>query len=224
MNRSRFFITLFLIISYFMPNPVYAVSNDYGGIFNLSVSKKFGKRVNLQIQESLWINENFSDYERNMPSACITVSLWKEYLKANARYCYLNQKNLKNEIKNRHRYQIGLLTGYKWEHFSASLNSRFESTYTHHVNIPNNRWRNLVTFNYTISQKCRWKPVIDIEFFNFLNNPKGNGLERIWYEAGVEFSIDKKNAVEFKLREEQMIKSSPKQANMFLNFSYKIKL
>ena len=49
-------------------------------------------------------------------------------------------------------------------------------------------------------------------------------LDRIWYDAGVEYRIDKKNSIECKVREEHLMSKTPQQLNTFISLGYKLKL
>ena len=202
-------------------NRVSAVEFDSGMMFGITVQKQFTKRFGAQVQQNLWINQNFTRYERYMPIVGLHYSIWKNYLKANVYYCYLNQLSETGYRIHRQRYQLGLSGGYTFTHLSVSLLSRFESTYTRNASRnPNNKWRNRAQFSYIIGRQCNWKPFIAAEVFNTLNRLGGNATERVWYEIGVECSLDKSMSIELKLREEQMLLTSPEKLNKYIRTIY----
>lgn len=214
-------VILFLVLC--VPS-VLAVESDFGGMFNITFRKKICKPLDFQLQQNLWVNRDFTRYERYMPIVGLDYAVWRNYLKANLLYFYLNQQMSDYEIKNRHRYQVGLTGAYAFKHISLSLCTRFESTYTVGVENPSNKWRNRLQLNFIISEQSKWKPFINADFFHFLNNPKGNDLERIWYDLGVEYQVDKNNCIELKVREEQMLTTCPKQLNTMFGISYKVRI
>ena len=66
--------------------------------------------------------------------------------------------------------------------------------------------------------------VIHTDIFLFLNGKQSGELDRIWYDAGVEYRIDKKNSIECKVREEHLMSKTPQQLNTFISLGYKLKL
>ena len=86
-----------------------------------------------------------------------------------------------------------------------------------------NKWRNKILLSYTIPD-TRWTPFIHTDIFLFLNGKQSGELDRIWYDAGVEYRIDKKNSIECKVREEHLMSKTPQQLNTFISLGYKLKL
>lgn len=168
MNRFVCFrITLVIVFVAVFFNRVSAVEFDSGMMFGITVQKQFTKRFGAQVQQNLWINQNFTRYERYMPIVGLHYSIWKNYLKANVYYYYLNQQSETGSRIHRQRYQLGLSGGYTFTHLAVSLLSRFESTYTRNASRnPNNKWRNRAQFSYIVSRQCNWKPFIATEIFN----------------------------------------------------------
>ncbi|WP_337550328.1 DUF2490 domain-containing protein, partial [Barnesiella intestinihominis] len=191
-----------------------------GTLWNFTVSKQIN-RINLQIQQNVWTLGKY--YERYMPIAVVSYTAVPKYLKLNALYYYMNQQTAPNIYKNRHRYQLGATFSYPVHRFSLSLNSRFESTYTIGTAKPSNKWRNKILLSYTIPDS-RWTPFIHTDIFLFLNGKQSGELDRIWYDAGVEYRIDKKNSIECKVREEHLMSKTPQQLNTFISLGYKLKL
>lgn len=68
MNRFVCFrITLIIVFVAVFFNRVSAVEFDSGMMFGITVQKQFTKRFGAQVQQNLWINQNFTRYERYMP-------------------------------------------------------------------------------------------------------------------------------------------------------------
>ncbi len=200
--------------------------SEYGFVTNVTLRKTFNPYVELMAQQNVWWKNSTNGYERYMPVFGFDFTLIKNRLKLNTHYYYLNQRNTKGKVFNRHRYHVGL-TGYqKLGPVSASLFSRLESTYTiGSSDNPLNKWRNRFQFTYNIPQS-RWKPYIWVDIFNFLNK-KGTRcmeLDQIWYFTGVEYKINAHNAIDLRYRFHQVISSNPHTLTSLFGIYYKIKL
>lgn len=196
------------------------LDTDFGMIYTINVGKQFCKRWNVGMQQNLWVYDNMSQVERYMPGVTLDYSIWKNYLKINTSYYYLYQYDKK--YYNRHRYQVGLTGAYGFKHVNLSLVSRFESTYSDKK--PNNKWRNRIQLDFIINKDCKWKPFINTDIFYQITGKLANQVDRFWYDAGVEYKIDKMNAVDLRVREEHMIKRNPKKLTTYIALCYKIKL
>ena len=129
-----------------------------------------------------------------MPSATLTYTVIPKYLKAMVYYAYFNQegKSGKKDV-HQHRYQVGLTGSYATPHLNFSLCSKFEQT--HKDGIPNNKWRNQVKITGTIAKEKAMNSM----------NPTGTvGIERIRYEAGTNYAVNKLISLEMKLRAERL--------------------
>ncbi len=222
MSHYLKFLPLLLLIYYSIS--LKAEKYDFGNMFNFTISKQVTPRFGAHIQQNIWTNSNFGKYERYMPIVAIDYAVWKSHLKLNALYYYMNQRTADGSYKNRNRYQLGFTALQSAKRIDISWASRFESTYTRGVSEPNNKWRNRIKLSYIISKDSSWKPFLYADLFLLCNGTKQGKLERVWYDAGVEYRIDKHNSAEIKIREEQLITTSPRQLNTMISFSYKIKL
>lgn len=195
-------------------------SSQVGSLWNFTVSKQFG-RVNLQLQQNVWTLGKY--YERYMPIFTVSYTAIPKYLKLNVLYYYMNQQTPPGTYKNRNRYHLGATFSYPVNRWSMSLSSRFESTYTVGTSKPVNKWRNKLLFSYAIPDS-RWTPFFHADIFLMLNGSHAGEFDRVWYDAGIEYRIDSKNAIECKVREEHLISTAPQQLNTFISFGYKLKL
>lgn len=197
-----------LLLSAFLLNTAtaqakdYAYDFDYGALLGLGFNKNITDRFEALVHTELWLNDNFTGYERIMPSATLTYTVIPKYLKAFVYYAYFHQSNKVHQ----HRYQVGLTGSYAAPHMTFSLSSRFEQT--HKNGIPNNKWRNQLKAVGRISPSCHWNPFASIELFeamNSMNKTKLTGIERIRYEAGTTYSPCKLITLEMKLRAERLV-------------------
>lgn len=195
-------------------------SSEVGTMWNFTLSKQID-RVNLQLQQNVWTLGRY--YERYMSIVAVSYTVVPKYIKLNALYYYMNQQTPPGTYNNRNRYHVGATFSCPVDRLSISLNSRFESTYTVGTAQPLNKWRNKLLFSYAIPNS-RWTPFFHTDIFLLLNGSKSGNLDRVWYDAGVEYRIDPKNSIECKVREEHLINKTPQQLNTFISFAYKLKL
>lgn len=195
-------------------------SSEVGTMWNFTVSKQID-RVNLQLQQNVWTLGKY--YERYMPIVTVSYTAIPKYLKLNVLYYYMNQQTPPGTYKNRHRYHLGATFSYPIRQWSLSLSSRFESTYTIGDDKPLNKWRNKLLFSYAIPNS-RWAPFFHADIFLLLNGNQAGEMDRVWYDAGVEYRIDSKNTIELKVREEHLMSKTPQQLNTLFSLGYKLKL
>lgn len=178
---------------------------ESASLFCLSIEKRFNDYFQIQLHQQLWLDNNFTNLERYMPFVDFKVTLLKDYVYFDALYFYRYQHKTDGSSVNTHRYQLGLSGGYKWQHFKLSGYSRFESDYIKkNADLPYNRcyWRNRLVATAYLKEGCKWSPYSAIEVFNTMNWPgDNNGVERLWFEIGSMYSINKTFSMDFKIRE-----------------------
>ena len=210
---KRFFkksslIALFLISGFSSTVIAREYSSEVGTMWGFTLSKQID-RVNLQLQQNVWTLGKY--YERYMPIFTVSYTAIPKYLKLNVLYYYMNQQTPPGTYKNRHRYHLGATFSYPVSHWSLSLSSRFESTYTIGDKHPLNKWRNKFMFSYAIPNS-RWTPFFHADLFLLLNGSQSGQMDRVWYDAGVEY------------REEHLMSKAPQQLNTLFSLGYKLKL
>ncbi len=222
---NRFILKPLLLIALFLSStlqPALAAehNDEVGTMWNFTISKQV-KRFNFQLQQNLWTMGD--RYERYMPIAIVSYNVVPKYVKLNALYYYMNHQSSAGNYSDKHRYQVGATFSYPIKQFGLSLNSRFESTYTMGVEKPSNKWRNKFLFSYAIPNS-NWMPFVHVDIFLFVNGKRSGEFDRLWYDAGVEYKINAKNAIEFKIREEQLLTKNPQLLNTVFSLGYKLKL
>lgn len=191
-----------------------------GSIIDLSVSKRWG-RTNFLLQESIYTLG--TQLERAMTIGKVEVDIMPQYLKFQFLGYYFYHLSSGNQYYHKLRYHLGLGGDLYFHPTSLSWSVHYESTYTLTKSTPYNRLRPRVRCNFNINSSA-WKPFAEVEFFWALNGKNKGRADRMWYNAGVSYAINKGNKVEFKIREEQMWLSTPKQWNTYICFAYKVSL
>lgn len=203
MNRFYRFLCLSVIALVFS-TAAKAREAESAGLICLSIEKRFNDFFLIQLQQQLWLDNNFTNLERYMPFVDFKVTLLKDYVYFDALYFYRYQHKTDGSSVNTHRYQLGLSGGYKWQHFKLSGYSKFESDYIKkNADLPYNRcyWRNRIVGTAYFKKECKWAPYSAVEIFNTMNWPKDNGVERLWFEIGSMYTINKTFSMDFKIRE-----------------------
>lgn len=196
-------------------------SHEVGSIFQLSLNKQI-KRVGMHLQFHIFTLG--ARVERFAPYATVDYTVWQKHLKLVGTYYYMYHQPTTGNFYHRHRYQLGFVASHQFAPIGINWTSKFESTYTD--GNPNNKWRNTLSFSYNIGNGCRWKPYVSAEVFLLLNGKNEGRVDRIWYEAGTSYTIDSKNSIDLKVREEQFI-TKPKglaMTNTYIGFAYKFQL
>ena len=191
-----------------------------GTIWDVSIAKKV-KRVNISLQGSIYTLGN--SLERAMTIAMADIDLMPQYLRLQILGYYFYHLGTGNQYNHKLRYHIGLGGSIPINPATLTWSTRYESTYTLPKTIPYNRWRTKARSNFKIGSSA-WQPFAEVEFFLGLNGKYAGKADRLWYNAGVSYSINPHNKVEFKVREEQTLLTVPKQWNTFIGFAYKIAL
>ncbi|MEG1573830.1 MAG: DUF2490 domain-containing protein [Bacteroidales bacterium] len=193
-----------IVIFFYSAQELKAIETESGGIFWVSVEKRFNKYFMIQMQQHIWLDNNFRNLERYMSVVDFRATLLDKYIYFDALYYYRYMHTTSDESKNTHRYQLGLSGEYKLPHVKFSVSSRFESNYIKvEADTPYNRcnWRNRFQVTGYPKKECKFAPYGAIEMFNTMNWPDKNGVERLWFDFGTTYRINKVFSMDFKVRE-----------------------
>lgn len=191
-----------------------------GTMWDLSLTKNFGI-VSTTLQQSVFTID--TSLERAMSILVVNTQLVPTYLNLNVLGFYLYYRMSENNYNHLLRYHLGLSGAAPMgKPLTFTWSSRFESTYIVGGNgIPINKFRARVRFVGNIPQS-KFQPFLGSELFLKLNNPNAGHAERVWIDAGVTYNIDKNNKIEFLIREEHLMLTSPVQWNTHIGVAYKV--
>ncbi len=197
-------------------------ATDYqiGTMWNVAANKQLG-RFNLMLQQSVFTLD--TSLERAMTIVGCTFNIIPQYLRVQVLGIYLYHQGDDDCYYNRWRYHAGINGAVPINAFSLSWATRLESTYTIGSDINVNKLRSKMQCAYKIPE-TKFQPFIGIENFLMLNTANSGQTDRMWYDIGFNYFIDKNNSIEFLIREENRIISSPKEWNTHISFTYKIVL
>lgn len=225
--RNRIAILLLML----MPTMLLAQSErdtDFGTALSAELVKGLTRNINLSIEEEVRLTSTPNIFERSVTSVGVDYSLLNKRVKVGGYYAFIYLYNDKHLYEARHRFYLNLM--YKEDvtrQLSLSWRGRFQGTYRdenrgeYKIN-PKYIMKNRVQAEYALFGKP-WKPFVSVEFSSELNNPKGNELTRIRYQAGTSWRLNRTDYLDFYLRfDDYMDKSEPRA--IMLGVGYKVKL
>lgn len=186
---------------------------DFTSSVSFSVSKKFFKRLNVGLSESVSMRANSTELDKFSTKADLSYNVVKGLLRVGADYYLIGAADKKDDIYLNHRYAGYLRVKKDVARFSFSLKSKYQITYRPE-RAPKKQykdyWRNKLTVSMKVP-KMPLYPLIGVEAFYLTNNYKGNAVDRIRYEAGAKYNFNKKNSLKALFRyDDGMNVSKPK--------------
>lgn len=202
MKNLRKILFLFLFAG-FLIYPAKA-QDDFGGSVEVKVSKKIIKGLSFSLEEELRMRDNFQAVDRFSTIAELSYKL-NNYLKFGGAYNLINYNHPTKDWETRHRYYVYATGSYQLDRFTFSLRERFQST--HRVGVsetakranPKYYLRSRLDVEYNI-RKSPFEPYASVELYNTLNDPQGNGVDRIRYTGGCKYKLNKQHALQLYYR------------------------
>lgn len=245
MERNLIILFLLVVLS---PRQATAQSNDFGMFYELGVEKKLSPKWNVSAEADLRTRNNTRSLER------WSVGLSAEYkfnkrLKASAGYIALFYNNIEEmEWKKdgftpnkwapsywgvRHRFNASVTGNLDLGRFNISLRERYQFTFRpiatgKKYDFDEEEWKDIkakskhvlrsrLQLTYDIPH---WKvdPFVNVEFFN------GWALQKIRYQAGVEYKLKKAHTFSFTYRFQNNFADNKLESNIHLiGLGYKYK-
>lgn len=197
-----------------------AFDTHIGTMWDLSIGKKLGI-VRLSLQQSVFTID--TSMERAMTIVGVDTEIIPTYLKVTALGFYLYHRGDAGNYRHLLRYHAGLNGAVPFKPLNLTWGARYESTYIAGNSTPTNKLRTRIRLVGNITNS-KFAPFIGSEHFLQLNGTSAGHTERIWIDLGVTYKIDKNNAVEFLIREENRQLATPQQWNTNIGFAYKVNL
>ena len=176
-----------------------SAQDDFGSILSADVTKKITKWLNINFEEEFRSRSNFSEIERFSHALEVSYKPFN-FLKAGGVYNLINYNHEKRGWEIRHRYYFYATGNVEAGRFTFSLRERFQSTKRQGVPQTATRanpklyLRSRLKVDYNI-RKSKFAPYASLEMFNTLNDPRKNGINQWRAIAGVDYKMNKNNAV-----------------------------
>ena len=181
-----------------------AAQDDFGSILSVDVTKKIVKKMNVTFEEEFRTRSNFSEAER---FSHLLEANYKplSFLKIGGAYNLMNFNHEKKGWEIRHRYYFYAMGSWDAGRFTFSLRERFQSTKRQGVPQTATRvnpklyLRSRLKAEYNI-RKSKFTPFASFELFNMLKDPQKNTMNQWRGVAGMDYKLNKKNALQFYYR------------------------
>jgi hypothetical protein len=195
---------ILLLFSTFLFFPVLNAQErytDFGTNIGVEISKSLGRRFDISLEQEFRTKNNVSDIDRLLTGIGGSYSIIRKYLKVGASYDFIANWDEEKEYFNlRHRFKVQLNGRYDVDRFSFRLRSRYQFTYRdesvrrYNWN-PRQYWRNRLSVSYKVPG-IALTPSVSCEMFYQLNNYKGNVIDNLRFETGLEYGLNKNNSLE----------------------------
>lgn len=186
------------------------------GILSLSAEKKLNNHFDLNLAEEVRFLDNAILFERNVTSIGLDYSFFERRLKVGGYYAFLYlynddapKYNDAPRFEARHRYYFNLSYKETINRWTFSWRGRWQVTHRdetigqYKIN-PKQILKNKFQIEYSIWGRP-WKPFISCDLYSDLNNPDGNYLTRIRYQAGTSWRLNRTDYLNFFARYDQYI-------------------
>ena len=219
---------LFLFFGMWFSLAVYAQRDLNMGVFlSGELDKRLNDNWNLSVSEELRLMNAPVGFERSVTSAGVDYAFLHRKIKMGAYYSFLYLYNNNHYFEPRHRYYFNLSYRESIGRYTLSWRGRVQGTYR-----DENRGMYKINPKYVLRNKFQidysfwgrpWKPFLSCDLSNELNNPMGNELTRIRYEAGTSWRLNRTDFMEFFVRFDQSLNAKDPFV-LALGIGYKLKL
>lgn len=201
-----------LIVALFcaaIPFAAAAQLQQTGGIASFSLSKELSKKWELNAEQELRFDRNFTSFNRSSTSVGVEYVVVKRLLRLQAHYDLQYWRNGDEGYEFRHRAAAGILLQQKAGRFDFRLRSRIQMTFRdenrgEYSYNPKYVWRNRLLCNYNIPNS-RFRPYIAGEIFCPINSKKGFFMDSYRISAGTRYQVSRQHSLDFQLRFDQDI-------------------
>ncbi|MDL2221220.1 DUF2490 domain-containing protein [Parabacteroides sp. OttesenSCG-928-N08] len=175
-----------------------------GTSLSVELQKELNRHLRLSLEEEVRLVTNRVGFDRSATSLGLDYSLFNKRFKVGAYYTFLYLYNNDYRYEARHRYYLNLSFSQPVNRFNFTWRgrlqgtSRNESKGSYKIN-PKYVMRHRLQAEYDI-MGSPWKPYLSCEVSSELNNPKGNELTKIRYQAGTSWRLNRTDYLEFFLR------------------------
>ncbi len=192
-RRSAIFLTSFFTILAF---GLSAQEKDFGIRFGADITKELTKKIDLQLEEKIRLNQDATEFDRVMTTLGARYSFNKIF-DAGLFYTWIYANNQEDGYyEHRHRFGGWLQAAKKYNRFKFSVREKFLTTYRdedlgNYKYNPKSYLRSKLEVAYDVP-KIPLKPYLSAEMHYQLNNPEGNETDKWRYTAGMEYDFTKK--------------------------------
>jgi hypothetical protein len=177
---------------------------DVGLSLSATLQKDLMQDLDISLEQEIRLKDNNIGFDRTVTSLGLDYAFLNRKIKVGAYYAFIYRYNNNFLYEPRHRYYFNLAYRQPYQRWTFSWRGRIQGTYRdenrgeYKIN-PRYVMRNRLEIEYSVWGRP-WKPYISCEVFTDLNNPLGNDLTRIRYQAGTTWRLNRTDYVDFFLR------------------------
>lgn len=198
---DKFFIRSFFLLFTVCVLPFEGIASgeecDFATAYSVGISKKFVKRVELGLTETLVLNDNSTNVEKLYTTADVSCAVVKKIFKVGIAYRAI-AKHADEGFDLNHRFAGYTNLKYDIRRFTIAWKSKYQMTYRPEK-AEEKQWKNYWRNRLSVSMKVPKLPLypsLSAEVYYRTNNYKGNVVDRMKYEAALKYQINKKNSLE----------------------------
>lgn len=193
---KKILLVLFVCLLVAFSSNLKAQVNDAGLWMTVSAEKKISKKFKVVVAEEMRLRENISMIGQLFTDVSLQYKVTKNFLVSGS-YRFIMKQTLDFYYEPRQRFYADLTYKIKASKVDFYLRTRVQDQdrYT----IPegeNNRqtlyWRNKIAAKYGIKD---FTPFASFEVYYPLNNPQGNVIDGLRYQAGTDYKVNKHNSI-----------------------------
>lgn len=176
---------------------------DFVSSVDFTLSKRFFKRLDLGLTESLSLKNNSSSIDKISTKADVSYNVVKGVFKVGVDYSIAGKANKEQDLYLNHRFSGYARLKKDVSRFTFGLKTKCQISYRPEKEPAKefkHYWRNKLYFTAKLPKVALY-PLASAECFLRTNDFKGNNtIEKMRYEAGLKYEFNKHNALQAKFR------------------------
>lgn len=218
MNSRNMNWVLIIIISLYSFIGV-AQENDVGLWLKGSIEKKVSKKFNIQLSESIRLNNNITEFSKFYTEIAASYKIIKR-LNLSVAYRFSQKKRPNDSYSFRHRYNIDLSYKIKIDNLSIIIRERFQSRYKNVESskngaIPVNQLVTKLKFKYNINKKNT--PFVSADAYYLLAK---HHIGRVRFKAGIDYEFNKFNNLSLYYMLDKHVNTKKPRTNHIIGIGY----
>ncbi len=203
MAKNRFHIILMIVSFCCLAFNASAERDDcdFSTRFDVGVSKKFFKRLELGFDETVVLDNNSSSINKISSKVDVSYAVVRKIFKVGVSY-YAIAKHKNDDYFFNQRFQGYTNVKAKAGRFSFAWRSRYQMTYRPERKESKqwrSYWRNSLSVTFKVPHVSLY-PSVSAEMFYKIDKSKESIVNSMRYEAGLKYELNKRNALKLYYR------------------------
>jgi hypothetical protein len=224
MIRHCLLISFLLIIT---PGLLYSQEKDAGLWMGVGIEKDINKKISLQLEEELRLNENISDVKSFYTDLGIRYKIFKS-VKVGVNYRFIKRNSAEGFYNSGNRFYSNIAVKQKLDRFTFGFRTRYQVEYekantSENSLIPDKYNRNKFSLSYNI-KNSKLNPFVEYELYIPLNYNSELLIDKERYTAGIKCKVNKKSSLKlyYRIQKEKNITNPLNSYIVGVNYSYSL--